>query len=494
MQEIIKKYYQIREEIFSLTYAGWVLNFDHETNAPEGSLDTYSKAYESIYRLVYEKSYSPERLDLLKKIFQSDDSLIDEDLRCEVSKCLEDYEQTLAIPKEELIAYNVLLTKSESIWAQARQKSDFSIFEGCLQTIIDTKRKFLNYLAKPNLSGYDIYLDAYEKGLTTKDYDHFFDLIKKELVPFILKKVHNFKNVDHLFTKKTYPVAQQAQFSNYLAKVLGYDLTRGEIRQSVHPFTSGITSKDTRITTRFLPHNFESNIFSTMHEMGHAIFEQQINPAFDGTILHSVTNMALHESQSRFLENIIGRGQSFWIAHYPQLIKVFKNLKSISMEDFLTYINTPKLSKIRIEADEFTYPLHVLVRYEIEKVIFSTDIKASQLPKLWNDLYLKYLGVEITNDQEGILQDIHWAGGSFGYFPTYALGSAFASQFYQALAREIDVEKALKENNYSIISKWLKEHIHQFGASKNSKEIILGACGENFNPQYYLDYLKGKFH
>jgi carboxypeptidase Taq len=227
--------------------------------------------------------------------------------------------------------------------------------------------------------------------------------------------------------------------------------------------------------------------------MGHAIFEQQINPLFDGTALHVVSNMALHESQSRMLENLIGRSRSFWEVHYPKLVESFPFLKKLGVNDFYNFINQTKLSKIRIEADELTYPLHVLVRYEMEKEIFNTNIKAWELPSLWNKLYKKYLNQKVESDSEGILQDIHWSGGSFGYFPTYALGSAYSSQFYNSMSSQINIDDALKNNNYAVINEWLKNNIHQYGAFLSPKEILLKATGEEFNPNYYIDYLLNKF-
>jgi carboxypeptidase Taq len=228
--------------------------------------------------------------------------------------------------------------------------------------------------------------------------------------------------------------------------------------------------------------------------MGHAIYEMQNDSKYDDTFLHGGTSMGIHESQSRMYENMIGRAKEFWDLHYPKLVEIFpKELKNVSVDEFVRYVNTAKRSLIRIEADELTYALHIMVRYELEKMLISGKLKVKDLPKKWKQLMGQYVGVRPKTDIEGVLQDIHWSGGSLGYFPTYALGSAYAAQIYEAMNRDIDVKKAIQENRIDEINQWTKEHIHQYAKTKTPKELMLIATHEPFNPMYYVNYLKEKF-
>ena len=276
--------------------------------------------------------------------------------------------------------------------------------------------------------------------------------------------------------------------------VFSYDRNHGLLKESAHPFTSGVSSTDTRITTHFHEDNLASSIFSTIHEMGHAIYEMQNDLKYDDTFLHGGTSLGIHESQSRMYENMIGRSKAFWNLHYPKLVELFpKQLKNIEVDEFLAYINQAKRSLIRIEADELTYALHVMVRYELEKQLISGKLKVKDLPKKWNQLMSLYVGKRPKTDQEGVLQDIHWSGGAIGYFPTYALGSAYAAQMYHAMNKELNVEQAIADNNIKAINEWLKIHVHQFAGSKTPKEILQICTQEDFNPHYYVEYLKSKF-
>ncbi|MBE0700357.1 MAG: carboxypeptidase M32, partial [Acholeplasmataceae bacterium] len=337
--------------------------------------------------------------------------------------------------------------------------------------------------------------DMYEEGFGIKEYDVFFDSLREELVPFVLSATQNKLKFNRKLTKSIYPADKQEAFSKYLIEVFGYDLNHGVLKESTHPFTSGVSSMDTRITTHYYEDNITSSIFSTIHEMGHAIYEMQNNPKYDDTFLHGGSSLGMHESQSRMMENMIGRSYAFWKNHYPKLVEMFpKQFKDIPLDEFYRFINQAKRSLIRVEADELTYSLHVMVRYELEKSLINGKLKVRDLPKKWRQLMAQYVGIRPKTDREGVLQDIHWSFGSFGYFPTYALGSAYAAQIYQAMNKEIDIEKAIEENNLSRIKSWLKEHIHQFGQSKTPKELLLIATKEPFNPNYYIDYLKGKFN
>ena len=276
--------------------------------------------------------------------------------------------------------------------------------------------------------------------------------------------------------------------------VMCFDKSRGLIKESEHPFTSGYGTSDVRITTHYYEDLLISSIFSCIHELGHATYEQQCNPKLDETLVGGGASMAMHESQSRFYENIVGRSYEFWERHYPKLQSIFKEeLKDVSLEDFYKHVNNVECSLIRTEADELTYPLHIMIRYEIEKMLLSDQIKVKDLPTVWNKMVKDYLGIDVPNDTLGVLQDVHWSGGSFGYFPTYAYGSAMSAQLYNAMSKDFNIDEALKEGTTEKINNWLKENVHQFGGSLLPNDILLKATNEAFNPNYYVNYLKEKY-
>ena len=273
-----------------------------------------------------------------------------------------------------------------------------------------------------------------------------------------------------------------------------FDKSRSVLKESEHPFTSGFGSRDVRITVHYYPENFVSSIFSAIHETGHGLYEQQSDPALDETFSGGGASMGLHESQSRFYENMIGRSRAFWEVHYGKLQEIFsEQLGEVPLDDFVKYINTVERSFVRTEADELTYPLHIMLRYDMERAFMKNELEVKDFPRYWNQLFREYFGMEPPTDTLGVLQDVHWAYGNVGYFPTYALGSAYAAQIYHAMNRDFDVEASLKDGTTQKINDWLREHIHRFGASMPPAEILKNATGEEFNPQYYVDYLIEKY-
>jgi carboxypeptidase Taq len=265
------------------------------------------------------------------------------------------------------------------------------------------------------------------------------------------------------------------------------------MKESVHPFTWNTHPSDVRFTTRYLENFVFSSIFAAIHELGHATYEQQIDEKWNDTGLSGGTSMGVHESQSRFYENIVGRSREFWEAHYPKFQELFpKELKDVSLDDF-HHANKVEASFVRVEADELTYPMHIMIRYEIEKQLFSGEIEVDDLPQVWNEKMVEYLGIEPKDYSDGVLQDVHWSAGLFGYFPTYVLGSAYAAQFYYTMKKEIDVEELIRTDNIKDINAWLKEKIHQFGGSKTPQELLLEVTGEVFNPKYYVKFLVDKY-
>jgi carboxypeptidase Taq len=278
-----------------------------------------------------------------------------------------------------------------------------------------------------------------------------------------------------------------------MAQYVGFDFEKGVLAESAHPFTTNLHNHDVRITTHYKD-RVDSSLFSVIHESGHAIYEMGIGDELTQTLVGQGASMGMHESQSRFFENILGRNEHFWIPVYGRLQETFpEQLGPVSREDFVRAVNKIEPGLIRTEADELTYSLHVLVRYELEKELIEGDLRVEDLPAVWADRYEAYLGIRPKTDSEGVLQDIHWSQGSFGYFPSYALGSAFGAQMYAHMKKEMDVDKLLSDGNIGQIRDYLREHIHRYGKLKTSRELLINMTGEDFNPKYYIEYLKEKY-
>ena len=400
--------------------------------------------------------------------------------------------KTLCIPKDEFVALEELKSVSYTKWLEAKRNNDYTIFEPYLKKIIEAKKKVYAY-RNDTKDLYDQMLDDFEPGMNQEKYDVFFNALKEKLVPLI-QKVTEAKQIDDHFLFEEYPVEEQKKFMDHLLQYLHFDPQWGYQNETEHPFTSWTCENDCRTTTKYLVDNVMSAIFSTVHEVGHAYYEHDCDPRFDGMILSDGISSGMHESQSRLCENYLGRRKSFWEYNYPYLQKQFpQQLKDISLDTFMKAVNVSRPSLVRTEADELTYPMHILVRYEIEKGLFNGSISVEGLDQTWADMYEKYLGVRPVNASEGILQDVHWSDGSFGYFPTYALGSAFSAQFMKVMRKEIDVDNLLENNKFDEIISWLKENIHQYGCRYTAEEILVKATGESFNPDYYLDYLEEKY-
>jgi len=334
-------------------------------------------------------------------------------------------------------------------------------------------------------------LDDYETNMGTAEYDAFFDKLRSDIVPLI-KQIKDKQLTRPAWLDQKVPLDQQAKVVERLAQYLDYSKDVGQISLSVHPFSQDFSAHDNRVTVRYLEDNFTSSIFALIHEVGHATYNGQVNEAYDGRYIRKSMTFGLHESQSRFLENMLGRSKAFWESLYPEVQELVPLLKTVSLEEFIYGINFVEPSLIRIEADELTYPLHVMVRYEIEKGLFDGSLTVDNLDQVWADKMEAYLGVRPQNAAEGVLQDVHWSGASFGYFPTYALGSAYSAQWMKALRKDVDVEKALRTNDFKTIKAWLKTHIHTHGGVYEPTELLMTVTGEPFNPQYYVDYLKDK--
>lgn len=468
-----------------------LIYWDLRTGAPKKGVEQRSEVIGMLSSEVFKMSVSEEMAAFIANLKGKDISEVSQKT---LEECSKNYDRNKKIPAEEYKEYVVLQSNAESIWEEARAKSDFSLFQPYLEKLVEMTRRFVDYWGYKDHK-YNTLLDMYEPGITVDILDRVFGELRNNLVPLV-KKVADATNkpqTDFLF--QSFPQDKQREFSLKILKQIGFDFDAGRLDVTVHPFATGINPGDVRVTTRYDEQDFRTAIFGTIHEGGHAIYEQNISPELVGTSLCAGTSMGIHESQSLFYENFVGRNYSFWKHNYA-LLKDFSNgqFDNISLDEFYRGINESKASLIRIEADELTYPLHIMIRYEIEKGLFNHEIEVKDLPEVWNSMYEKYLGIRPQNDAEGVLQDVHWAGGSFGYFPSYALGYMYAAQFKHKMLEELpDFDEYLQNGELLPIKQWLNKNVHQYGKMKKPLEILQNVTGEGLNPKYLIEYLNEKY-
>lgn len=469
-----------------------VIYWDMRTGAPRKGLEQRAEVIGTLSAELFALQTSDELGKMLSELQNEKLDFVTQRLYEEVKK---EYDESKKIPAEEFKAYTILKAKSEAAWEKAKEKSDFQIFLPYLKEVIDYQKRFVQYWGIKNGSAYNTLLDKYEPNMTTDTLDELFGELKAIIVPLV-KAIGESKNKpDTSLLFKHFPKSGQHAASLELLKQLGYDFEAGRLDETVHPFMIGLNSGDIRITTKYDENDFRSAVFGTIHECGHALYEQNIDASLNGLPLSTGASMGIHESQSLFYENIIGRNESFWKYHYAILQKHSpEQFGNVPAAEFLKAINFSEPSLIRIEADELTYPLHIMIRYEIEREIFNGDLQAEDLPRVWNEKYEEYLGVRPQNDAEGVLQDMHWSDGSFGYFPSYALGFMYAAQWKHAMDQDIpNFDELCERGDLAPIKDWLTNKVHRFGAMKKPNELILEGTGEPLSSKYLADYLQHKY-
>lgn len=483
---------QMQQKMAAYNYAMGMIYFDSVTVAPKDTAEGRGQALgilsEESYKILVNED-TPILLNYLKEF----ESKLSEGTRLQLKEIQENYDKISKIPMAEYVEYEMLLNQAQSVWHDAKQKSDYAMFEPYLSKIVDTNRKFASYL-NPNKKPYDVWLNEFEKGLDMTIADKYFETIKAQLVPLIRQVTQSKMVIDDEFRHRSYSLSKQEKLSDFIMKIMTIDRNHCNIGKTEHPFTINFNNKDVRITTHYHKNNPFSSMFSVIHEGGHALYELNCADEYNYTSLSGGTSMGIHESQSRFFENVIGSSKGFTSFLYPHLKRLFPaQFKDVTEEMLHKAFNKASSSLIRTEADELTYSLHIMVRYELEKRLMDGSLDTKSLPAEWNRLYKEYLGVDVPNDAKGVLQDSHWSGGSIGYFPSYSLGSAYAAQMLHHMKKDLDVDALTKKGDLAPIVEWLKERVHKFASSKDPSEIIRISCNEDFNPQYYTDYLKEKF-
>jgi carboxypeptidase Taq len=473
-------------------YAMAIVGWDSETEAPKGAFNRRSEMQGVLSSEYFKLVTHPETIEIIETLFAQKD-VLDPMLSREVQKAKKALDKIIKIPESEFIDYQKLLVIAQRTWEEAKAQSNYDLFKDTLAKIVAYNKKFVHYF-QPDEHPYNVMLDDYEEGMSMREYDRFFDQLKRDLVPFVKEVIEAAKDVRRDFVFLKYKEADQYRFCDYLIDELGFDRNHGLMKKSVHPFTWNTSPDDVRFTTRYMEDYGLSSIYSVIHELGHALYEQHIDTVWDDTLLTQGTSMGIHESQSRLFENTFGRSRAFWERHFPKFASIFpEQTKNIRLEDMYMAVNHVEASLIRVEADELTYPLHIMIRYEIERQLMNGEISCDDLPRIWNEKMVEYLGIEPKDDAEGVLQDVHWSGGMIGYFPTYALGSAYAAQFYHVMQKELPIDDLIREGSFDQINQWLKEKIHRHGSSKSPRELLIDVTGKDFDPEEYITYLKDKY-
>ena len=480
----------LQKKLYAYHTASAALFLDGETVAPKDTAEGRGVALGILAGEAHKLLTAPETGELLA--FLADEKAqLDARQNRQVELLVRAWKQISRIPAEEYMEYAMLTNEASDIWHRAKEQDDFALFQPALEKLVAFNIRFAGYYDSTK-APYDALLNEYERGLTMETLDRFFSVLRERLVP-VIRAVGKAPQVDDSFLHKRYPVEIQRKFSDDLMEVLGLDRRHCTIGETEHPFTLNFNSQDVRITTHYVEDGLAESMYSVIHEGGHALYELGVDPANDYTVLAGGSSMSIHESQSRFYDNLIGRSLPFIRAIYPRVQAFFpEQLAGVTDEMFYRAVNKAQPSLIRTEADELTYSFHVMIRYEIEKQLIGGTLAVKDVPAEWKRLYREYLGVEVPNDRQGCLQDSHWSGGSFGYFPSYALGSAYGVQMLHSMEREIDVWGSVGRGDLTPVTAWLREKIHQYGCLLEPGQLVKNACGD-FDPTVYTDYLTEKY-
>ncbi|MGM9520956.1 MAG: carboxypeptidase M32 [Oscillospiraceae bacterium] len=489
VNEAVNKLDEQELKEFAYRHACGMLHYDGETGAPRDSALPRGKSLGILSGEMHKLATSSESLKLLDFLKEHKDELTPEQRR-RVELRDKDLKELQRIPVEEFVAFRELLNESSAAWHEAKEKSDYAIFEPYLKKVIEANKRFAQ-LVEPDMKPYDYCLDKFEEGLNEERCDKFFGALREKIVPLV-DKIKTLQQPDVSCTSVSFPISAQRELAYRLMDIIGVNRNRCGLSETEHPFTTGFSKYDIRITTNYKKENFLSSMYSVIHESGHAMYALHPNDGYAFNCLGDGVSMGVHESQSRFFENIIGRSREFIALVYPDLISLCPALSKFSVEDIYRAANKAEPSLIRTEADELTYSLHVMIRYEIEKAFINGEVPTKELPDMWNAMYKEYLGIDVPDARRGILQDSHWSNSNIGYFPSYALGSAYGAQLLNKMSETINVKDCIKSGDLGPVNSWLEEHIWKYGSMYTPTEVIEKAMGAPFDPKYYTDYLERK--
>jgi len=494
MEAKLQKLKDDLHEISDLSGAAALLGWDQQVNMPRGGAEDRGNQLGTLMTLIHNKATSPENGKLLDELEPYGRTLDpDSDDARLIKVAAREFRKATRVPTKFVAEFAYVTTVAQGAWEEARHEDNFGKFQPHLEKIVEMRRQYADFFA-PYTHVYDPLLDDFEAGMTTRDVQQIFGVVRPAQVE-LLKKIAARPQVDDSFLRKSFPEQGQWEFGVDVITRFGFDWNRGRQDKSVHPFTTSFGLGDVRITTRFDPERAASALFSTMHEGGHAMYEQGISPALGRTLLASGASLAVHESQSRLWENLVGRSLPFWKFFFPRLQAIFpEQVGKLDLMTFYRGINKVESSLIRVEADEATYNMHIMLRLELEIALMEGSLAVKDLPEAWNARMQEYLGIVPQSNRLGVLQDVHWSGGMIGYFPTYALGNLISCQLWEAMLKDIpDLDAQMERGEFAALRSWLRKNIHQHGAKFEPQELVMRATGSKIDPQPYLRYLQTKF-
>lgn len=494
MEEKLTQFKELLYEIADLVGAQSVLGWDQQTYMPPGGSESRGEQLSTLAKITHDRFISDELGALLEDLNPYADQIDpnSDDARL-IKVTSREYLKQRRIPSEWVSEFAQLTTVAQDAWVTARTDSNYHLFEPLLQRVVDLRRQYANFFA-PYSHIYDPLLDDYEPGLKTGEVQEIFNKMRPVQVELI-KAIKDKPEIDDSYLHVTLDEQKQWDFGVEVISKFGYDWQRGRQDKAAHPFTTSFGAGDVRITTRFIPESGSSALFSTMHECGHALYEQGLSPTLRRTLLMTGSSMALHESQSRMWENLVGRSKEFWECFYPKYQSLFpETFSNINQDDFYKGINKVIPSLVRVEADEATYNLHIMLRLELEIGLMDGSIPVKDLPEIWNAKMKDYLGLVPSDDAHGVLQDIHWSGGMIGYFPTYALGNLVSVQLWEKINEDIPALPGyIRQGNFEPLLSWLHEKVHVHGAKFDPQDMVKQITGSTITPEPYLRYLTKKY-
>jgi carboxypeptidase Taq len=475
-------------EIHDVVRSASLLAWDQQVLMPPRGAEVRAQQLGTLGKLSHELFTSDEVGSLLDELGPYEESLDRESVEASLIRVARrDYEKAVRVPPELAAEITRVGAQSFNVWVEARARSDYESFRPCLEQLVELKQRYVECYP-PGDELYDTLLDDYEPGMKAAEVRTIFDRIKEVLIPLVEAAA----SASTPPVRGTFPAATQRQLALSIVRRFGFDDTAWRLDAAPHPFASALATQDIRITTRE-PEESLDGLFAAMHECGHGLYENGVDPALERTLLARGASLGLHESQSRLWENLVGRSRPFWSWLYPRLQKTFpEQLARVDDETWFRSINDVRPGLIRIEADEASYNLHIILRFELEQRIMA-GLDLRELPDLWNEAMSQYLGVDVPDDAHGVLQDVHWSRGGFGYFPTYSLGNVISVQIWEKLSVDIgDVDDQIARGEFREIREWLREHLHRHGRKFTPQETLERAVGGPIDPEPYLAYLQGK--
>lgn len=492
MSEKLNQLKEILGEVSDLGHAASVLGWDEQVNMPPGGSEARGRQLATLGKIAHEKATSQEVGKLLDEL-KSELGGSDSDDAAMIRVAARNYDKSMRVPASFVAEQAMVASQAFEAWVDAKSKSDFSIFQPHLEKVVELVKRYISFFP-PADHPYDILLDDFEPGMKTSEAQEIFGNLRPKQVE-LLKVIASAKQVDGDFLHKKYNEKKLWNFSEKIIAKFGYDFSRGRQDKAPHPFETSFSVNDVRITNRFETGNPVATLFSAMHEAGHALYEQGVNPAYERTSLENGASLAVHESQSRMWENLVGRSLPFWEHFFPELQKTFPSqLDGVTAKSFYKGINKVEPSLIRVNADEATYNLHIMLRLEIEIGMVDGSIAVKDLPEIWNTKMREYLGVTPPNDAKGVLQDVHWSGGMIGYFSTYALGNIISAQLWETINHDIrDLDDQIGKGKFDQLLGWLREKIHVHGRKYDPQDLVQKITGERIDSAAYVRYLTKKY-